>query len=259
MTAAMPSWRRWRRRSSSVRQSPSSSASPAGAPRSPHRRSTGAPEIPMIEAGATKSEADPAGRGGVFRIVGRDDLREGSIGGDYLADRWGNDNIAIVHDTSTYGKGLAEEVKKRLNQRGVSEVLFIAYAPGAMDFSDLLGQLSAASIEVLYVAKVPESGSRPHHSSSPRPQIQCPTGRRGTRCLPASSGWWPVRPAKAPCSRPLLQRSNHEPRAAEIMGRLEGQLQQPNARALYSYAAVQLWAQAVEKAGTIEPRSRPGS
>jgi branched-chain amino acid transport system substrate-binding protein len=37
------------------------------------------------------------------------------------------------------------------------------------------------------------------------------------------------------------------------MERLKGQLQQPNARALYSYAAVQLWAQAVEKAGTVEP------
>ena len=47
----------------------------------------------------------------------------------------------------------------------------------------------------------------------------------------------------------------HEPRAAEVMGRLQGQLQQPNARALYSYAAVQLWAQAVEKAGTVEPKA----
>ena len=45
----------------------------------------------------------------------------------------------------------------------------------------------------------------------------------------------------------------HEPRAAEIMARLQGQLQQPNARAVYSYAAVQLWAQAVEKAGALEP------
>jgi branched-chain amino acid transport system substrate-binding protein len=48
---------------------------------------------------------------------------------------------------------------------------------------------------------------------------------------------------------------SHEPRAAEVMGRLQAKLQQPNARALYNYAAVQLWAQAVEKAGTIEPRA----
>jgi branched-chain amino acid transport system substrate-binding protein len=44
----------------------------------------------------------------------------------------------------------------------------------------------------------------------------------------------------------------HEPRAAEVMARIQARLQQPNARALYSYAAVQLWAQAVEKTGTTD-------
>jgi branched-chain amino acid transport system substrate-binding protein len=36
------------------------------------------------------------------------------------------------------------------------------------------------------------------------------------------------------------------------MARLQARLQQPNARALYSYAAVQVWAQAVEKTGTTD-------
>lgn len=36
------------------------------------------------------------------------------------------------------------------------------------------------------------------------------------------------------------------------MSRVVARLQQPNARALYSYAAVQLWAQAVEQAGTTD-------
>ena len=36
------------------------------------------------------------------------------------------------------------------------------------------------------------------------------------------------------------------------MGRMQARLQQPNARALYSYAAVQLWAQAVEQAGATD-------
>jgi branched-chain amino acid transport system substrate-binding protein len=160
--------------------------------------------ILMIEAGATNPQLTEPGEGGVFRIVGRDDL-QGTIGGDYLADRWGDSNIAIVHDTSTYGKGLAEEVKKRLNQRGVGEVLFTAYAPGAMDFSDLLGQLSAASIEVLYVGGL-QSRGRPHHSSSPRPQIQCPTGCRGLAV------YWRVlvggRPGRRRSPVHVLQRSD---------------------------------------------------
>ena len=96
--------------------------------------------ILMIEAGATNPRLTEEGGGSVFRIVGRDDL-QGAIGGDYLADRWRNSKIAIVHDTSAFGKGLAEEVKRQLNQRGVRETLFTTYPPGAMDYSDLLEQL----------------------------------------------------------------------------------------------------------------------
>jgi branched-chain amino acid transport system substrate-binding protein len=47
----------------------------------------------MIEAGATNPRLTEEGDGHVFRIVGRDDL-QGTIGGDYLADRWGSRNIA---------------------------------------------------------------------------------------------------------------------------------------------------------------------
>ena len=87
----------------------------------------------MIEAGATNPRLTEESDGHVFRIVGRDD-RQGTIAGDYLADRWSDSKIAIVHDSSAYGQGLAEEVKKRLNQLGVSEALFATYQPEAMDY-----------------------------------------------------------------------------------------------------------------------------
>jgi branched-chain amino acid transport system substrate-binding protein len=207
--------------------------------------------IPMIEAGATNPQLTEPGEGGVFRVVGRDDL-QGTIGGDYLADRWGDSNIAIVHDTSTYGKGLAEEVRKRLNQRGVSEVLFTAYAPGAMDFSDLLDQLSAASVEVLYVGGYsPEAGLIIRQARDRKYNVQLVAGDS----LSTGEFWLVAGPAGEGTLFTSFSDPTHEPRAAEIMGRLEGQLQQPNARALYSYAAVQLWAQAAEKAGTVEPKA----
>jgi branched-chain amino acid transport system substrate-binding protein len=106
--------------------------------------------ILMIEAGATNPRLTEEGDGHVFRVVGRDD-RQGAIAGDYLASRWDDGQIAIVHDGSAYGRGLAEEVKKRLNQRGVSEALFATYQPEALDYSVLLDQLRTASIEVLYL------------------------------------------------------------------------------------------------------------
>jgi branched-chain amino acid transport system substrate-binding protein len=105
--------------------------------------------IVRIEAAATNPRLTDEGEG-VFRIVGRDDL-QGDLAGDLLADRWADKRIAIAHDGQAYGQGLAEQVKERLNRRGVREAVFVEYAPGETDYAALLEQLHAASIEVLYV------------------------------------------------------------------------------------------------------------
>jgi branched-chain amino acid transport system substrate-binding protein len=203
----------------------------------------------MIEAGATNPRLTEEGGNSVFRVVGRDDL-QGTIGGDYLAERWGISNIAIVHDTSAFGKGLAEEVKKQLNERGVSEVLFTTYTPGAIDYSDLIEQLRAASIEVLYLGGYsPEAGLIVRQARDREYGVQLIAGDS----LSTGEFWLVAGPAGEGTLFTSFSDPTHEPRAAEIMDRLQTRLQQPNARALYSYAAVQAWAQAVEEAGSTDP------
>ena len=57
-----------------------------------------------------------------FRTCGRDD-QQGPFAADYLAKNFKGKNIAIINDKTTYGKGLADEVKKALNAAGVTEKL----------------------------------------------------------------------------------------------------------------------------------------
>jgi branched-chain amino acid transport system substrate-binding protein len=205
----------------------------------------------MIEAGATNPRLTEESDGQVFRVVGRDD-RQGTIAGDYLANRWSESKIAIVHDSSAYGQGLAEEVKKRLNQRGISETLFATYQAEGLDYSDLLDQLRAASIEVLYLGGYsPEAGLIIRQARDRKYNVQLVAGDS----LSTGEFWLVAGPAGEGTLFTSFSDPSHEPRAAEVMGRLQRQLQQPNARALYNYAAVQLWAQAVEKAGTVEPKA----
>lgn len=207
--------------------------------------------ILMIEAGATNPRLTEEKGGHVFRVVGRDD-RQGAIAGDYLADRWSDNNIAIVHDGSAFGQGLAEEVKKRLNQRGVSEALFAAYQPEALDYSDLLGRLRTASIDVLYLGGYsPDAGLIVRQARDRGYGVQLVAGDS----LSTGEFWLVAGPAGEGTLFTSFGDPTHEPGAAAIMERLQRQLQQPNARAVYSYAAVQVWAQAVEKAGTLEPRA----
>jgi branched-chain amino acid transport system substrate-binding protein len=81
----------------------------------------------MISNAATNPMLTERGLDNVFRVVGRDD-QQGTIAGNYLADRWGDKSIAIAHDGEAYGRGRAEETRKQLNARGVQEVLFTQIA-----------------------------------------------------------------------------------------------------------------------------------
>ena len=108
-------------------------------------------EHPADLAGLDKSDADRARpRQRVPRHWPR--RRAGQVWpGKYLADHWGDKKIAILHDNTTYGKGLADETKKELNKRGMTEAIYKAYAPGKSDYSAEIAALQAADIAVLYV------------------------------------------------------------------------------------------------------------
>ena len=114
--------------------------------------------ILMISNAATNPMLTERGLDNVFRVVGRDD-QQGTIAGNYLAERWGDKSIAIVHDGETYGRGLAEETKRQLNARGVQEVLFSEITPGNADYGGLVAKLSAIGADVVYYGGyAPEAG-----------------------------------------------------------------------------------------------------
>ncbi len=83
-------------------------------------------------------------------MIGRDD-QQGTIAGNYLADKFSNSNIAIIHDGEAYGKGLAEYTKGQLNKRGVTEVLLDRYTRDKKDYKPLVNKLVNKKIDVLYV------------------------------------------------------------------------------------------------------------
>src|SRR5262245_31642254 len=85
-----------------------------------------------------------------FRVCGRDD-QQGGVAGAFIAKNYKGKNIAILHDKTTYGKGLADETKKALNKAGGKEKLFEAYTKGDKDFNALVSKLKAAGIDVVYV------------------------------------------------------------------------------------------------------------
>ena len=103
----------------------------------------------MISPYSSNPTLTEQGFANVFRVCGRDTIQAALVS-DYLAKHWGDEDIAIVHDGQAYGKGVAEEVLRRLTDRGVTGTLFEAIEPGQSDYSELIDKLQAEGIDALY-------------------------------------------------------------------------------------------------------------
>ncbi|MFA6141389.1 MAG: branched-chain amino acid ABC transporter substrate-binding protein, partial [Hyphomicrobium sp.] len=93
----------------------------------------------------------------VFRTCGRDD-QQGGVAGKYIAEHLKDKKVAIVHDKTTYGKGLADETKKAMNNLGVTEVVYEGVSASEKDFAALVSKLKNSGVEVLYWGGVHTAG-----------------------------------------------------------------------------------------------------
>ena len=110
--------------------------------------------ITMISPGSTHPQlTDTARRNGwrnVFRVCGRDDAQAEMIG-RYLAKHYRRRKIAILHDHTGYGQGLARLVRKSIRRQGVREVLFLGYRPSSASFRPLVERLKSTKIRAVFL------------------------------------------------------------------------------------------------------------
>ena len=108
--------------------------------------------LQMTPASTNPALTDDAAKKGwnnVFRACGRDDA-QGLVAGKYLADHYKGKKVAILHDKTPYGKGIADETKKTMNTAGLQETMYEAITQGDKDFSALVSKMKQANIDVIY-------------------------------------------------------------------------------------------------------------
>jgi branched-chain amino acid transport system substrate-binding protein len=188
------------------------------------------------------------GRANVFRVIGRDDA-QGTLAGNYLADHWSNKKIAILHDNTTYGKGLADETKKQLNKRGVTETIYKAYTPGKNDYSNEIAALQAAGVAVLYVGGYYAEAALLARAARDRGYaLQLVSGdSMTTEAFALIAG-----PAAEGTLFTFGPAARWNAAAASVVKRFRAENFEPEGYTLNTYAAVQAWAQAVQKAGSLK-------
>jgi len=201
----------------------------------------------MISPGSTNPKLTDDGGANVFRVCGRDDV-QGKVAGSYLADHWGDRKIAILHDKTTYGEGLAAETRKELNKRGVREAMYASYEPGLGDYSELAAKLQAAEIDVVYVGGYSTEAAlilRQSHDMGYAVQLI------GGDTIVADDFWAITGPAGEGTLFTFFPDPRPNPEAADAVARFRALGFEPDGTTLYAYAAVQTWALAVEKTGSL--------
>ena len=134
----------------------------------------------------------------------------------------------------------------------MNEVMFEAIEPGQADYSEVIDKLQAAGIDALYFGGyTAEAGLIIRQARSRGYDLEI----IGSDAL-ISEYFWHVAGRAAVGVKFVSYadpRTNEE--AAPIVERFRADGYEPEGLTLYSYAGVEVWAQAVGKASTLEPKA----
>jgi branched-chain amino acid transport system substrate-binding protein len=207
-------------------------------------------EVLQISPASTNPAYTDNGGWNTFRVCGRDD-QQGQVAGKYLADHFRGQKIAILDDNSAYGKGLADQTRKALRAADVTETMDATYTPGERDYSALVSRLKSAGITVIYVGGYhTEAGLIIRQA---REQGMNAT-LVGGDALVTSEFWQIAGDAGSGTLMTFPADPRLRPTAAKVVEEFKTKGIDPEGYVLYSYAVVQIWAEAARKANSIDPK-----
>ena len=204
--------------------------------------------IVQISPASTNPKFTDEGYWNTNRVCGRDDA-QGLVAGRFLADKFKDKKVAIIHDKTPYGKGLADETQKSMNAAGLKETMYEAYTAGEKDYTALVSKLKAGAIDVVYVGG--------YHTEAGL--ILKQMRGQGLNALLVSGDalvtdefWKITGDAGEGTLMTFAPDPMAFPTAAAVVAKFKAKNFNPEGYTLYTYAAIQAWKQAVEKAGTFD-------
>ena len=205
--------------------------------------------ILQITPASTNPNFTERGLWNTFRVCGRDD-QQGTVAGQYIFDKFKDAKVAIVHDKTPYGQGLADETKKAMNGLGVTEVVYEGITPGEKDYSALIAKMKDAGVSIVYFGGLhTEAGLIMRQMADQGLKATLMSGDGITSNELASIAGDAVNGTLM--TFPPDPRNN--PNAADAVKKFRDAGFEPEAYTLYSYAAVQIIADAAKAAGDNDP------
>lgn len=205
--------------------------------------------IIQISPSSTNPAYTESGSPYIFRDCGRDD-QQGKVAAEYIAKHFPDAKIAVLDDNSTYGKGIADQVRSNLQKLGVKVAYNASYTAGDQDYSALISRMKQQGITLVYMGGYyADMGliMRQGVAQGFQPQYV-------SEDAAVTSALWQI---SGPAAEGMLMTfpppAEKDPAAAKVVAELTALKEDPSGYVLYSYATVQVWAEAAEKAGTTDP------
>lgn len=203
-----------------------------------------------VTPAATNPKFTERGLWNTFRTCGRDD-QQGGIAGAYLASKFKDAKIAVIHDKTPYGQGLADETKKAMNAAGVTEVMYEGVNVGDKDFSALIAKMKEAGVSIIYWGGLhTEAGLIIRQSADQGLKATLVSGDGIVSNELASIAGDAV--------AGTLNTFGPDPRLIpenkDLVEKFRAQGFEPEAYTLYAYAAMQVIADAAKAAGSVDPQ-----
>lgn len=185
---------------------------------------------------------------GTMRVCGRDD-QQGDVAGAFLKDNFGDKKVAFVHDKTAYGKGLADATKAAFEAAGGTSSMYEAYTAGEKDYTALVSKLKAEGIGVLYVGGYhTEAGLMARQMREQGMDTVLVSGD----ALVTDEYWAITGPAGEGTLMTFSPDPRKNPDVQDLVGKFRAAGVEPEGYVLYTYAAIQAWAQAAGTAGSTD-------
>ncbi len=116
--------------------------------------------IPVISSSATSPDLTLSGQYPTFFRTIAHDAVQSSVQSEFLINVLKVNTVAILHDKGDYGKGLAENAKRELEQAGVAVSVFEGITPGAADYSAVVNKIISESVDAVVFGGYHPEGSK---------------------------------------------------------------------------------------------------
>ncbi len=203
-----------------------------------------------ITPASTNPQITERGMWNIFRTCGRDD-QQGSVAGAYIVSHFKGKRVAVIDDKTTYGKGLADETVKAMAKGKMKPVLREGVNTGEKDYSALVSKIKQSRADLVYWGGLQTEGGlivRQMRDQGVKAPLMGGDGIATDEF--ASIGG----PGVIGTLMTYGPDPRKRPQAKKVVAEFRAKKFEPEAYTLYSYAAMQIIADAAKAAKSLDPK-----